>query len=299
MESLYVNGNRYEFATNYKENKQLRDSFNNLTRKTYGFDFKKWYEDGYWKDNYIPYSLVYESKVISNVSVNIMDFIILGEKKRYIQIGTVMTDRKYQGNGLSRVLMQKVLDEWEEKCDFLYLFANKEVLNFYPKFGFTSENEYQYSIDIREKSYLNNKRKMDINKEEDIKLLCNIIPNSKDLWKISMINNTSLVMFYCTSFMKDSIYYIEELDAIAIADYDEDTIYLHEIFSIKNVKLHSVINNLATKDIKNVILGFTPNIVDNYEVSLLKDEDNTLFIKDGKGNPFKSNKLMFPILSHA
>ncbi|WP_283692847.1 hypothetical protein [Clostridium perfringens] len=38
-----------------------------------------------------------------------MDIMIQGCKKRYIQIGTVMTDEKYRNNGLSIFLMEKII----------------------------------------------------------------------------------------------------------------------------------------------------------------------------------------------
>ncbi|MDR5586800.1 hypothetical protein RGC78_04900 [Clostridium sp. 5N-1] len=50
---------------------------------------------------------------------------------------------------------------------------------------------------------------------------------------------------------------------------------------------------------KKVILGFTPNNISSYEKTLVNEEDTTLFIKIGKDNPFKTEDLMFPVLSHA
>lgn len=102
-EFLLINDKKYILRCNYKENNALRDSFNRLTEKTYGFNFKQWYEEGYWGDKYIPYSLSDGDKIVANISVNVMDFLILGEKKRFIQIGTVMTDEEYKGKGLSNI----------------------------------------------------------------------------------------------------------------------------------------------------------------------------------------------------
>lgn len=89
----------------------LRRTFNNLTRETFGFDFEQWYIDGYWQKRYIPYSLLDGDRVVANISVNDLNFLVMGEKKRYIQLGTVMTDKAYRGLGLSRALMERVLDE--------------------------------------------------------------------------------------------------------------------------------------------------------------------------------------------
>nr|WP_307897013.1 GNAT family N-acetyltransferase [Clostridium botulinum] len=150
-EFLLINDKKYSCACNYRDDSILRNSFNTLTEKTYGFNFKQWYEDGYWGDKYIPYSLLDGDNVVSNVSVNIIDFLILGEEKRYVQIGTVMTDEEYRGQGLCRTLMERVIKEWEDKCDLIYLFANDSVLDFYPKFGFDKCDEYQYAINKNKK----------------------------------------------------------------------------------------------------------------------------------------------------
>ena len=296
---LEIQGKKYNYISDYKDNRKLRTSFNNLAQKTFGIDFEEWYKDGYWGDGYITYSLVYDDTIVSNVSVSIMDFLILGEKKRYIQIGTVMTDSGYRGRGLCRALMERVLKEWEDKCDLIYLFANDSVLEFYPKFGFGPADEYQCSMNVTKKHKSNNIIKMDVSNKEHRELLYNIISNTTSFSKISMIDNASLVMFYCTSFMKDSIYYIENYNTIFIANFDGSKLYLQDVFSAKEIKLNIVIDEIITNEIKEVILGFTPNENLCYEEKLFKDEDTTLFIKVGKDNVFKENKLMFPILSHA
>lgn len=59
-----------------------------------------------------------------------------------------MTDCEYRNKGISRKLMDKVLQDWKDKCDAIYLYANDSVLDFYPKFGFIKAKEYQYSKNI-------------------------------------------------------------------------------------------------------------------------------------------------------
>ena len=53
---------------------------------------------------------------------------VLGKKKNYIQIGTVMTDNEYRNKGLSRYLIEKIISEYKEKSDCIYLSANDTVL---------------------------------------------------------------------------------------------------------------------------------------------------------------------------
>lgn len=93
---------------------------------------------------------------MANVSVNIIDIEIQEQVKRYIQIGTVMTDCNYRNKGLSRKLMDKILQDWKDKCDAIYLYANDSVLDFYPKFGFIKAMEYQYSKNNICSSFMSN-----------------------------------------------------------------------------------------------------------------------------------------------
>ena len=58
---------------NYRDNDVLRASFNELAEKVFGLNFEGWYQHGFWKDNYNPYSVVVDGKVVSNVSVNRCD----------------------------------------------------------------------------------------------------------------------------------------------------------------------------------------------------------------------------------
>ncbi|ENJ9654654.1 GNAT family N-acetyltransferase [Clostridium botulinum] len=298
-ESLLINDKKYSYICNYKDNSILRDSFNELTEKTYGFNFKQWYEDGYWGDKYIPYSLLDGDNVVSNVSVNIIDFLILGEQKRYVQIGTVMTDEEYREQGLCRALMERVIKGWEDKCDLIYLFANDSVLDFYPKLGFDKCDEYQYVINKIKKKKSGKIRKMSMDNEEDREFVYNMACNTISLSKLSMKNNASLIMFYSTSFMKDNIYYLEDYNTVVICDFDEDILYVQDVFAKKEVNLDNIIDVMMKYETKKVILGFTPNNSSSYEKILVNEEDTTLFIKMGKYNPFKTRDLMFPVLSHA
>ncbi|WP_353095153.1 GNAT family N-acetyltransferase [Tissierella praeacuta] len=298
-ETLLINDKKYIYRCDYRDDNMLRSSFNRLTEKTYGFNFEQWYGDGYWGDKYIPYSLLDGDKVVSNVSVNVLDFLILGEQKRYIQIGTVMTDEDYRGQGLSRALMEVVLKEWEDKCDLIYLFANDSVIDFYPKFGFNQYSEYQYSINKIKEDKSEKIRKMSMDNDKDRENVYNMACNTIPFSQVSMRNNASLIMFYCTYSMNDSIYYIEDYDTVVICEFNEEVLYVQDVLATKEVKLDKIINAVMTEKTKKVVLGFTPNDSSSYEKSLVNEEDTTLLIKMGKDNPFKMRDLMFPVLSHA
>ncbi|GAA4806899.1 GNAT family N-acetyltransferase [Litoribaculum gwangyangense] len=298
MELIKHNNITYGFARDFKHDQKLRASFNSLTEAVFGFSLENWYHDGFWSDYYIPYSLIHNDKIVSNVSINKIEFVIEGARKLGIQIGTVMTDEKYRNRGLNKYLMERILPEWKDRSDFVYLFANDSVLDFYPKFGFKVAEEYQHSKIIDKHSDSSAWKKLNMEDPADVTFLVGKIKDSNPIAKISMRNNVSLIMFYCNWFKKNSIYYIEELDAIAIADFENDTVYLDDIFSINPVNINKVIQSISDKRILRVILGFTPLNDEGFEKHVLKGTDTLFMLKNTF--EFSTNKhWMFPVLSHA
>lgn len=144
----FVNGQEYKYITDGLKDTAIRMGYFQLTKQIYGLEFEKWHQSGYWGDRFIPYIMMHEGVVVSSVAVCINDINWQGNRKRYVQISTVMTLPAYRNKGLNRYLMDAVLSEWEDKCDAIYLLANDSVVNFYPKFGFEAFKEFQYSKPI-------------------------------------------------------------------------------------------------------------------------------------------------------
>lgn len=298
MASIKLNGKAYDYVVDYKDDDILRKRFNSLTKKVYGFDFTDWYLNGYWSDRYRPYSLLNGDTIVSSISVNVMDFLVNGEKRTYIQIGTVMTDPQYRNQGLNRILLEKVLLDWRGKCDLIYLFANDSVLDFYPKFGFCRAQEYQYSKAIAFIEGQYDVTKLNMSDTQNKVFLQDKINHSLPLSPLSMLDKASIVMFCYTAILEDNVYYVKDLDAIAIADFKKGTLYLKDVFCEKEVSLDEVILALSNKEMKTVVLGFTPKDITSYDEKILIPID-ALFILDDKWRLFDNAKLQFPVLSHA
>ncbi len=138
----------YQLVKQVRENNPLRKSFIDLAVKTFDLSFEEWYQQGYWTDAYIPYAFVERNKVIANASANIIDLRWQGEPRRYIQIGTVMTEPDHRNKGLAGQLIHHILQDWQQEADAFFLFANPTTVDFYPKFGFTRSEEYQYIMPV-------------------------------------------------------------------------------------------------------------------------------------------------------
>lgn len=302
MEKVLINNKEYNYITNYKNDERLRNDLHILTRKIWGFDFEKWYKSGYWGGNCLLYSLSDGHKIVSHITVTVIDFIVLGKKKKFLQLGTVTTDEEYRKQGLNKFLLEKVLHEWKDKCNLIYLFANDSVLNYYPLFGFVPVNEYIATKKIESTKNAYNVRKLDINNQFDHELLYKKAKNAISLFNISMVDNAGQIMLYCNYFekfsFKEKLYYIESLDTIIVAEYIGSDLILYDILSTQEVEIEAIINAMSTEQTQNVVMYFMPKNNKDYEIKLLKEEDITLFVMGNEKKSFEEEKLIFPILSH-
>lgn len=292
---ITIKGVTYELIKDYKDLPHYRQSLNRLTKQSFGLDFEQWYQQGYWKDKYRPYSLLHNNEIVANISANPIDYLADGILYPTVQIGTVMTDQVYRNQGLSKELMNIVLQEYENSCDMFYLYANDSVLDFYPRYGFTKAEEYVYTKLFREQGNKLTYRRLDLQLEKDKSLLIRLVINTKPISRYSMIGNPELMMFHLTSYMAGNILYFEELDLAAVVTWEEDSIWISDLFCEHEFAMESVVNSLVNRSQSKVILGFTPHDNLGFTAEILKEEGSTFFIK---GKNFL-DKGRFPALSHA
>ncbi|MGB4590112.1 MAG: GNAT family N-acetyltransferase [Clostridiaceae bacterium] len=298
MEAININNKEYKFVIGNPKDDHYRRSFNALTEKTFGFNFEQWYQSGYWTNQYLPYSFLDGETVVANVSVNFMDIDVYGNKRKLIQVGTVMTDSAYRDQGLIRALLNKVIADWQAKCEYLYLFANDSVLDFYPKFGFKALNQNQFTKTVIKKVKERSAIKLNMSDESNRVLVYQKANTSTSNSKISMIGNAELVMFYCLSFMKDNLYYIEEFETVVVAHHEHDVLEVFGVFCTEGVPLDIILDYMANEDTNKVKLYFTPQDTDSYLITPLVGE-GTLFILGEDPDLLRNTPFMFPTLSHA
>ncbi|WP_186579469.1 GNAT family N-acetyltransferase [Aquibacillus kalidii] len=288
------------FIKDYKENAQLRESFNELATLTFGINFENWYQKGYWNNRYIPFSYVKGGMVVANVSVNLIDFIIDGETKTAIQIGTVMTHPTYRNQGLSSKLMNRVLEKYEKTCDFVYLFANQNVLDFYPKFGFQPVNEYQFFMEYSmNKSETTSIRQLDVTNKNDLNFIFQMAADRLPVSSSFSTENTQgLLMFYCLYVFNDHIYYIEEEEAIVIFTQKGTTLNIFDVVSKKYVRVDIVLSKISNGNTEKVVFHYTPDYEGLPTQSEIHNGDDILFVKE-LGSYHFPDKIKHPIMAQA
>lgn len=287
----------YEVIKDYRRDDALRASFNALAGKTFGIDFEDWYQNGYWTDAYNPHSIVIDGEIAANVSVNHTDFVRKGERLRLIQLGTVMTGEEYRNRGLIRRIMETIEADYADKADGIYLFANDSVLDFYPKFGFREAQEYQYDKTLHTRKERTMER-VSMERKEDWDKVERAVKESVCNGVFDQAGNSSLIMFYLTKYMRENVYYEKNLEVYAVAETEGKSLLLHQVFSRWEADLAKVTAAFG-KEIERVSLGFTPKNPEEFECSLLKEEDTTLFVKGKAFDDFDRERMRFPVLARA
>ena len=291
----------------YRNDGEVLDSFNELTRKTFCFDFVSWHAAGHFGEMYVPHVVMEDGKVVSNVSVNRMQFDVDGVIKNYLQIGTVMTDEKYRGLGLNRKIMESILQEYAGKVDGIYLFGNDSVLEYYPKFGFVPCEEYEYYLSYEKENdalpYA--LEKVDMADAQQIGQLDTLIkeyvqrtdiPNEND--GLYMSENLDLYHFWLDSEYGDNVYYIPEKQAYVVAAVEDDRLNIIQIFGKQKADIWRVAKALEG-EFSEVVLGYTPVHKEDFFFFYHKEEDCTLFILGDDLKCVSEKQMRFPVLSHA
>jgi len=290
-----------KIISDYMGDDTSRHMLNELTGKTFGFDFESWVTQGYFEGDYIPYSFVDEGRIVSNVSANRMRFMQNGSLRYYVQIGTVMTDESYRGQGLAAKLIKHVIGEYEQECDGIYLFGNLSALGFYRKMGFKVENQYRYYV---KGGFCHSHTAKDGFKPiKDMgdgikKKYFDYVRNSVYHSSFEQINKYGLQMFYTAGL--DNVFYADDIDCFAVLDRG-GCVVLKSVLCKEKIALADVVQRIDPGD-HGCRLGFVPHDAD-MEICICEvydgGDDYRLFYRGEELESIQRDKLYFPDLSHA
>lgn len=292
--------NNLTLIHDYKDLSPYRHSFNQLARETFGIDFEQWYLDGHWNDRYLCYSYLDGDRVAANVSVNKMTLILEGQRRNALQIGTVMTHPAYQRKGLAKALMQIVLDTYETEYDLIYLFANPEAAEFYPRLGFTTLTETQFSLTVNiEKASPGRLRKMNPSRKVDRMIIDRLIVARQPLSFVCGVEYADHILaFYSYNILNDAWHYYEEEDVIVLYKQEHTTLHLYDIIATNSVDFDALACHLAQQeDIRKILFYFTPDLF-NVDPDVIETwSEDLLFIKPAAFTI--ESKFKYPITAQA
>lgn len=287
-----------EFICDYMKNAEQRHMLNELCRKTFWFDFEDWVVNGYFEGDYIPYSFVEDGRMLSNVSVNRMQFIQNGVRRDYIQLGTVMTDEANRNQGLAGKLIDMVLERYRDKCGGVYLFGNMEALDFYRRLGFSEMQECLYTLkkDCGIAQHGEQFKPADtLMKQKYIDAVRRSAVNSS----LEQVNKFGLQMFYTADL--SGVYYAEDIDCFIVLEQEDGVTELQSVICGRSIPLSEVLCRIPA-GWDTLRLGFSPAAHDEALFDAVPydgADDYRLFYCGKDVDSIEKQRLYFPALSHA
>ncbi|MGM0421228.1 MAG: GNAT family N-acetyltransferase [Bacillota bacterium] len=273
---------------NNQNNKQYQHKLNDLLKEIF-LDFQFWYDLNLWDENYESYAVEEEGKIISNINVFKSQIIFKGEKYPALSLGAVATRKEERGRGLARMLMEKIIKKYDDSP--MYLSANDDVVDFYPKFGFQQVSEklpvYIGNVD---NSCSFNKLQYD-----DKKVLNYVYNRVNFSQKLDCLNAANINMFHLhVGYLKDCFYELPECKTLLIARQTGSTLKIFALFALQPITFSELAAHLPFAGVQRVEFGFMP---DRLEVDYTMEEYKTdpLFVRglDCSPGDFKFPELAF------
>jgi GNAT superfamily N-acetyltransferase len=288
-----------EFIRDYKTNAVYRNGFIDLAGTVFGIDFAPWHARGFWNGNYVCYSYFDGDRAVANVSVNRMNLVIGGKTRPAFQLGTVMTHPDYTGRGLAKDLMNKALADCDKEHDLVYLLANKDVVGFYPMFGFTPVPQHGYSYTLEEPvTSMGTGRFLDVLDKADADLILDLTARRSPVSEVfGVLAAGHILMFYACHGFDNCFYLAEKENTIVVYRQDQDNIHVYDVIAPAMPELSDVLMMIPLRQATNVVFHFTPDLMGIVADNQPLDGDDTLFVRTAGPSP--SGDFQHPALAQA
>ncbi len=253
-------------------NKEYQKRLNHLLKGIF-FDFQFWYDLNLWDENYESYSISKGDEMVSNICVYKTQILFKGEPHLALSVGAVATREDYRGKGLSRRLMEHIVAKYRGTP--MYLYADDEVLDFYPKFGFERVYEKQPVSD----SVVDNTADAIRLSYDDPKIQTYVYNRVSYSPKLDCLNTACINMFHIhLGYLKNNLFEIPELSTLVVAKQQGTTLRLIGVFSLKHILFAQLLPLLPFSNVDRIEFSFMPYWPDLHYV-MEEREMSPLFVR--------------------
>jgi predicted N-acetyltransferase YhbS len=266
----------------YRDDAALRDAFFTYTETVFpSFSFRDWFARGFWPDTFIPCSLIDDGVVISSVSISQMKIWLDGRLVDAVQFGAVGTIPEYRNQGLSRLLMEYAINQYEKSTDLMFLFANETVVDFYPKFGFRPAHDTAFynNSDIPAAAFA--ARKLNVNDGADMALIVRLLKSRLPITRLFGASGYEYItLWHVLNVFPERLLYLEDDDIIVIASQKENRLHVWDIIFDRSFDLAAVLPKVISGDgVDSVYYYFSPDILGYSYDGVEADEESPLFVR--------------------
>jgi predicted N-acetyltransferase YhbS len=261
-----------------------------------GRTFSDWGARGGWVDGYDVFAVVVGDRIVSTVGRQSMRYIINGEARNGYQIGAVATHPDYRNRGLARLLIERILGELSAPDQPVILFANRSVLDFYPRFGFRRLVQARFTghIDVRPADI--RVPELDLARPADRAWLADHCGKAIVLGQRFAARDYYPILLFHLTRQPCKIFRLDSCGAVVLAEQDSGQLLIKDVFATRPFSLMDALPLVSTEPASIIEFGFDPGAWwPGAQRQALDDNASPLFVRGAAAEV--SEPVRFPDLA--
>lgn len=273
---------RIEYRSHYFNDPGAKASFERCAQKIFGLDFTRWKNRDLWDPRYRPFSAFVDGECVASLCVYPSEMSVAGESKLGAQLLTVGTLPEYRSRGIQRELWDRASAWIRRECDFAFLFTDDSAAGLYTRLGLRRQPEFSELIPCPQSAHPAPPRFQKLHLERDadfatIERLARarvMVSDRLGFW------NPNLLLFMFLYFYQSWSYYLEDLDAVIVAEEATDRLRLHDVVASEMPRLSDLERFLAHFQKKEIEFLFCTDRLGAGPAKKRPVEDSVLFVSD-------------------
>ena len=241
--------------------------------------WRLWRDRGGWTENYEVFALVDGDRIVSTVGRTRMRLVIHGETQTGYQLGAVATLAQYRRRGFARQLLDWVVEGVDEPGQPIILFANRSVIDFYPRFGFRRIPQLRFTAPVSIMPAGTRARRCDPASAADRSILADLCARARPTGSPLTARDYFPVLLWHLSCRPLVALWLPAFDAAVVAVADGDRLVVHDLIASQPFDLHLVLPALVAHPVTELEFCFNPGDWCAANRSELDDTDEPLFAR--------------------
>jgi len=274
---------KIKYRSNYFDDADAKASFERYAEKIFGLNFSRWKDRGLWDKRYRPFSAFVDGECVASICVYPSEMSVGGERKLGAQLLTVGTLPEYRSRGIQREIWERAHAWIRRECDFVFLFTDEMAAGFYQKLGLRRQPEFSEIIRCPPgtSSAPRRFRKLNLETDSDFAVIGRLAKERVMVSdKIGFFNPRLLLFMFLYSYQEWS-YFLEDIDAVIVAEETADRLRIHDIVATEMPQLSDVGMFLAHFGKEDIEFLFCTDRVGAGPSRKEKVEESLLFVSDG------------------
>jgi len=255
-------------------------------------DFRRWCAWGEWTDDYHAFCVLDGGQVVANASVTRMHLRVEGRDVLGYQLGAVGCVPSHRGRGLARLAMEAALESCGDAP--VLLFANKNVLGFYPRFGFVPRRQSLFGVSLTVEPGGARAPVLDLSDASVRAELHALAETSTPVTeRFGAWRHGRIASWYAAASFARPLRRLGD-DAWVFAGVEDGTLHIEDVFAREPFDLRPHLPRLVDAPVTSIQFGFTPERWWPDARELAEDTDADLFVR---GLALPDGPDRFPVMA--